>query len=238
LLLLALIIWVFFWWSRPAPTCFDEIKNGTELGVDCGGACTRVCSVEVDNLISIWTRVFEITPNNYTVVGLFDNPNLRFASPESEYIIDYRNSNGRTVATSSGLTFINPGRLITVFKANLISDQKITQAFVSFPDIHWERIAKQAPNLVIRRQKVELDKEPRLTVLVTNNEALPVSDIKIVAVISDQNNNAFTASATSIERLVGGETKTVYFTWPSELTKQPVFFDFYAEANAFLTPDI
>ena len=59
-----------------APTCSDGVQNGDEEGVDCGGACDRVCSFQAVDPIVLWERFFEVGPGVYNTVALIENPNV------------------------------------------------------------------------------------------------------------------------------------------------------------------
>src|SRR3989344_4017448 len=64
----------FFFYK--APTCFDSKWNGSETGVDCGGACQLLCTAESISLIVKGDpRILEVAPDIYEVVVLIDNPN-------------------------------------------------------------------------------------------------------------------------------------------------------------------
>ncbi|MEX0910206.1 MAG: hypothetical protein WDZ73_00400 [Candidatus Paceibacterota bacterium] len=228
---------LWYWYSRPEPTCFDGKKNGSELDVDCGGGCARVCSLEVSPVVNLWTRVFEITPNNYTAVSLFNNPNTGLGSPRAEYLVDYRDTTGRTIATTTGFTFINPGQVIPIFLPNFMSSSTpLEKVFVNFIDINWQRIGRPAPDINVVRTNFEKTPIPRITVRVTNNEVFDLQNVRVVAVLSDEDNNGFTSSATIINNIKSKDTVNAYFTWPVPFPIEPTFFDFYVESNVFDLP--
>ena len=230
------IIGLWYWYSRPEPTCFDGKKNGRELDVDCGGGCARVCPLEVLPVVNLWSRVFEITPNNYTTVSMFNNPNTSLASPQAQYLADYRDDAGKTIATTTGTVFINPGQVVPIFLPNLTFGGALNKVFVTFTDINWQRVGRPAPNISVTRTNFETTPIPRITIAVTNNEVFDIQDVRVVAVLSDAENNAFTASATIIDNIKSKATVNAYFTWPVPFTTEPTFFNFYAQSNVFDLP--
>lgn len=226
-----------YWYKKPGPNCFDNKKNGSELAVDCGGGCARVCSAEVKPLVNLWNQVFEIIPNTYSVVGMFTNSNTNLGSPSARYIVDYRDSSGRTIATTTGVTFINPGQPVPIFTSNFYSQNaKAAQVFVSFTDIYWQRVDWAVPRVSLRRTNLELLPTPRVTIEVTNNESFDLENVKVVVVVSDADNNAFTSSATVIDKIKANDKAEAYFTWPLPFTTEAAFFDFYTQTNVFNIP--
>jgi len=231
------IFGLWYWLNKPTPTCFDNIKNGTEIGVDCGGGCLRVCTEEVRDIRNIWARVFEITPGVYSVVGLFENPNLGFASTEAKYTISYVSRKGEVLGTEEGITFINPAQTFPIFASNFQAEAgEINQVFITFTDINWQRYAKEQALVSLVRQNLTLDPTPRLEASVTNNSAYDLRDFQVVAVLSDASGNAFTTSATLVDSLSSGQSKNIFFTWRLPFEKEVAIIDLYPRVSTFDTP--
>lgn len=73
LLVLATLVYALFLYD--SPTCFDGDMNGAERGVDCGGACERICAMDVTAPRVLWAQSFEITSGLYNAVGYVENRN-------------------------------------------------------------------------------------------------------------------------------------------------------------------
>ena len=73
LLSVAFIAYRLFF-SQPA-TCFDNKQNGAESGIDCGGACERICLAEQRELMVHWARPSRVTDNVYNAVAYIENRN-------------------------------------------------------------------------------------------------------------------------------------------------------------------
>ena len=82
LLILLRILYPIF---TKEPTCSDGVKNGTEIGVDCGGSCKKFCSIEVNNLVLLWTRSFRSSPTTFTAVAYIENQNLNAEAVQVPY---------------------------------------------------------------------------------------------------------------------------------------------------------
>src|SRR5690606_16752742 len=82
---LAIGAWIYFAYFYQAPTCFDNAQNGVEAGVDCGGACVRICAFSVEQPTVQWSRAFRVTPGMYNAVGYVENTNREAASPQVNY---------------------------------------------------------------------------------------------------------------------------------------------------------
>src|SRR3989344_6223684 len=74
------------------PTCFDEIQNGIEEGVDCGLlACGIVCEPEIMPLNILFQKLIEVRPGDYDFVAQGNNPNSLFGASRVGYQLNFGN---------------------------------------------------------------------------------------------------------------------------------------------------
>ncbi len=76
----------YFIWVKPAPTCFDAIKNQNEENVDCGGVCSRICPNHIRPLVVVGeVKLFTgpLTPTG--LVARIQNPNEGYALTRLPY---------------------------------------------------------------------------------------------------------------------------------------------------------
>jgi len=76
ILVFSYFIYINFY--RVVPTCFDNIKNGDEEGIDCGGACTEVCSFKATDVNVFWARTFPVAGGVSNMAALIENPNFDY----------------------------------------------------------------------------------------------------------------------------------------------------------------
>ncbi|OHA59069.1 MAG: hypothetical protein A2571_03480 [Candidatus Vogelbacteria bacterium RIFOXYD1_FULL_44_32] len=239
-LFFALVGGVFYYFKKPNPSCFDNKKNQTELGVDCGGTCAKVCQTETVALAVLWTRVFEITPGNYSALAYVENANRQFGLPNFTYEFILTDAEGGEITRATGQTFANPKERFMVFSANISAPAgKVARAFVEFPaSLVWQRLTKSELKLEVKRKDWQMAPTPNLTAEVLNGEVRDLRQIPVYVVLSDKNGNAISASATFIDEIKGLTATNIYFTWPLPLVENPTFFDFYAHPNLFELSDL
>ena len=240
LVFFAVIFSLIYFYTRPAPTCFDGVQNGAEQGVDCGGTCVKICSDQAIPLITLWTRPFEISPGVYSAVAYVENPNRNLGVPYLAYKIDLADETGRVVASGTGYTFVNPSERLPIFIGNIrATTGSVKSAYIEFTEpIEWKKLSREVPKLSIRQTGLELLPTPRLTAEVTNGSIYDINNLPVVVVISDQNGNSFTGSATLVDRLPAGGQAQISFTWPLSFSSEPVLFDLYPRASVFDLPQI
>lgn len=209
----------FYIFIYEAPTCFDRIRNGNELGVDCGGSCRLLCSAEIGKPVSRWDpRVFKVSPGVYSAVAYLENPNVTGESLLAPYVFRLYDKQNILVAERSGTTFIPKGKTFAIFEGNIVTGERIpTRATFDFTrDLVWERNLLPEPELIVTNKALSKEETaPRVDATVKNNGLDRVINIELVAIISDATGNAIGASRTFIENLEKGESKQVVFTWPN-----------------------
>jgi len=231
----ALIGLVLFLIYRPRPSCFDGVQNQAEAGVDCGGPCAIACAPAVIPLKIYWTRPLLVAPGWYDIATQVENTNLALGVRQAGYTIYLYDNENNLLIKRTGSTFINPGEKFVIFENRLITNgREAKQAFLEFDkDLVWEK-AQTVPKIItVERENFVETPRPQLKIRVTNQTLDILSDVKLTAVLSDADNNAFAASATLIDRLGPNESRLVFLTWPSSFTSPPSSFDFYWRLNSF-----
>ena len=112
-MLLFALVYVQFLYS--APTCFDESQNGEERGVDCGGACTRICAFEVSEPNVKWARSFRVNDGQYNAVAYVENQNRIAATPELSYTFELYDADG-LITQRKGTTILPPDSVYPIFE--------------------------------------------------------------------------------------------------------------------------
>jgi hypothetical protein len=225
-------VYVFY---KPAPSCFDGKQNGNELGIDCGGSCARVCPLEVVPLQVLWSRLFTISPGvngqggNYDVAALLKNPNLHHGTGTFPYTFKIWDEAGVLLSTRKGSAWLNPGEQLVVFEPRVAVgtraparvDFEISAAPV------WQKITGELPILTIGKKNFTNLPTPRLDSSIKNDSLQSLGGFDVVAVLSDENENAVAVSSTYVESLASGATAPPVFTWPAPIATPVTFIDLY-----------
>lgn len=222
----------FYFFVYQKPTCSDGRKNGSELGVDCGGSCRLLCRQDVSEPVSRWDpRLFKVSEGSYSVLAYFENPNVTGEVLSAPYRFQLYDADGILVTERRNQTFIPKASTFAVFEGNIQTGKRIpTRATFEFTDkLVWTRNLEVGPDIQITNKAlIKDDSSPRVDATVSNRSLGDVPNIELVAIVYDGSGNAIGSSRTFLEDLGKGESKNVVFTWPypfetkSDICETPV----------------
>ncbi|MDD5318867.1 MAG: hypothetical protein PHF79_03600 [Candidatus Pacebacteria bacterium] len=215
---------VYYIFIKKTPTCYDNILNQNETGIDCGGVCNKVCPNDIKNVPSaVWSRAFKVTDGVYNLVAYIQNPNINYVSEPISYSFKVYDVNNVLIATREGQTSIPPNKSFPIFEAAVNVGQRVpAQVFFEFGDGSpstfnglWHRFTDQPVQFEVN-DTVLLDAStsPRLSSSIRNDSIQDFSNIEVVAVIYDMDGNAMAASQTIVDSLARNSSQPVIFTWP------------------------
>ena len=212
-----------------APTCFDGKMNGDEAGIDCGGSCQLLCSAEsLPLLIDGDPRVLPLSPTTYQVVALVENSNNDAEIYRGGYTLKlYDGVSNIPVRVIEGSTYIPKGSRFAIFEGPFSVGEGTLprKATLEWKEdtIVWKKNSKMVSKLnVTDKVFSRLDTTPRLEAKVFNPNLESVSNVDLVALISDANGNIFAASKTFVDILGPGEEAKIVFTWPRPFGEEPI----------------
>lgn len=222
-IIFSLLIAGFYIHFHTPPSCQNNKKDTTELGVDCGGSCTAVCALETRPLSVVWAKAFPLGDNRYDLAALVDNPNPLFGVPSLAYTFEVRNAKNEVIFTRTGNTFANPNERFLAFESNVNLPEIPRQVFISFSPVSFVRFTETpAPLLVSRRnENLQLSPVPKFSLLLTNQEPTALTNLEVRTVISNTEDNAVAVSSTEVERIERDASRDVFFTWPSAFSEKP-----------------
>jgi Mg-chelatase subunit ChlD len=209
------------WYEKP--TCFDNKQNGGEQGVDCGGACIRLCRAYVTAPVVVWQQSFEVSPGMYSAVAYIQNPNSNAQAMNVPYIFTFRDSANAIIGERKGVAYVPPGKNFAVFESNVHLPEGISgirTAFAFTGDFDWMS-APASPKIEIQKQHVEgLSATPIISAEVVNPTRDDLGRINIVAIVYDTEGNAVAASRTYVDSLKKQSRAPIDFTWPRPFSGQ------------------
>ena len=216
IVLIAVVVPTFLFFYK-APTCFDNILNGKEQGVDCGGACSRLCASAFLAPSVAWTRFEEITPGFYNVAAYIINPNATGEARKVPYRMMLYDSRGILIVEQKGEAYIPPQRSTLVFARAVDTGKRIPTRvffeFVGFPD--WRSQSDPLASLVISDKKYfEDETSSSLTVVLQNPGVAPYGPISVYAVLYGADDNAIGFSKTIVDGIAPKGSVIAPFTWP------------------------
>ncbi|OGC88960.1 hypothetical protein A2419_01205 [Candidatus Adlerbacteria bacterium RIFOXYC1_FULL_48_26] len=242
----ALLCWAYFSFIYHAPTCFDGFKNGSEIGVDCGGSCALLCKNQTREPSVAWARSFltvsaasttsvagEKTNNIYTAAAYIQNTNLTAGARKAAYSFQLFDAKNQLIIERNGVTDLPPLPVIPVIETNIPTGTRVIArtlfAFSALPT--WTSVAPDSlPAIDVSRQVLAADGS-RLTLTLENNTVKDISNIIVGGVLFDGDGVALAASKSLITSLPRKSSQNVTLTWPlgvpgvvrAEITVLPSF---------------
>jgi hypothetical protein len=218
IVIVAILAGLFYWRALYiAPTCSDGRKNGDETGVDCGGSCKNLCTSDTLNPVVLWSKIFNISGDVYTLVAYVENPNLGSKNLGAKYQFSVYDSQGKIVTVKEGVTTIPRGKKFSVFETGLIlkgAKPKSTDfKFISFGP--WEKDNSVDPEVSIKYSGLlSTSTVPRVTGTISNNSLQNIPGLELSVFVLDSNENVIAASNTFVDNLIKRTSQDFVFTWP------------------------
>ena len=204
-----------------APTCFDGVKNGDELGVDCGGSCERLCQSAFAPPIVDWTRFQLVSPGKYNIATYIENTNIGGEAIDAPYSIAIYDGKGVLVTEQKGTVTLPPHRNTLAFMPYVdtgkIVPVRAVFEFVS-PGPQWHKSSDALQSLLIVKKDYSEDAVgSSLSVTLANSSVNAIGRISVYVVLYDKDGNAIGFSKTEVDGIAGKGTAIAPFTWPMNL---------------------
>ena len=211
-----LSIGVFAWLKITAPTCSDGRQNQKEEGVDCGGPCAKECVVNVKDLYVLWAKPLKVKDGAYDAVAMVENNNLNFSAPVARYQFKFYDDKNILVATRDGQTFITPGPKFAVFEPGIDTKFRIpVRAVLEFEkDLKWQKYKDLPLSVVVASKDYTDSPRPFLKAVLSNRSAESAVGVYAVGLVYDKEGNAIASGATNLNKIDGGKSEEIFFTWP------------------------
>jgi hypothetical protein len=119
------------------PSCFDNIQNQNEEGIDCGPICEISCEEKyLEDLSYSNLNIFRLDD----LVSLYfdlENPNPNFGLRSFNYKIDLYGFANKLIKSIEGESFILPGETKKIVEISKVLG-KVENARISFSNIDWK----------------------------------------------------------------------------------------------------
>lgn len=218
-----IIFGVYSVWFKPAPSCFNGVKDTNEQGIDCGGVCSKVCSpsslggIQVSGL----TQVFHPTPSTVSVMVRVQNPNSDLSARKFFYKFTFRDAQGNAIAGDeiNGDSFIYGSEIkyIAEFNSYFADAAQIDSAnFSMVGDPEWiSGTIFTKPKLILQNltTSVSGDKTQAKGTLV-NNDTITVAHTVVLAVFYSKLGQSVGISKTEVDNIEPGQQQTFSIDHP------------------------
>ena len=220
---LVLLIWgghALF--TRPAASsCFDGIQNQGELGVDCGGPCSKICTPSAQPIVLVpgtSVMAFASTPGHETFLAKIANSNVGFAAQSFSYAFNVYDASGTLLQSYPGQSFLFSQQVKYLLLANEAVPSGAVRSDVTITNVNWVTGASFGvmPQFVVQNISTHVGST---TVIATgqlvNNDTATFNNIFIVAVFKDANGNPLGASQTILDSIAPDQTQSFSVSYPA-----------------------
>lgn len=217
-----LFIWIIYfnYFYEPA-NCFDQLQNGSETGIDCGGDCIRICAFEVTPPKVLWAQSFKVTGSQYNALAYIENSNQLAATKKIGYtFILYEK--GEVIVKRNGSTVLPPDSEYPVFEGRINTNGRVpdkTELILHDAEV-WQPASTGREQFHLKdRSLLDADSRPRLEATIENTELTEAKEVEVVATIFDAKGNVLTTSRTFIDNFAPRSQEKITFTWPEPIAK-------------------
>lgn len=232
LLILVIIVgWAYFAFLKPAPSCYDKIKNQDETEVDCGGVCSGICSPIHAKPIQSIGQILTLYPDgdSMSILAQINNPNLNYMANNFTYTFSLYAGGDQPVRTFQGTSFIYPGETKYILVPNV---PRVDFSRIDFTagDMDWVPSGdiRGAPNLTVVGAEMNV-KEGKLVIegTMANKDIVIVGNVTVFATFGGALGQTAGASQTEVTDLSPGETRAFSIVHPNieniDLTATKIF---------------
>src|SRR3989344_224381 len=226
------------------PSCFDNIQNQGETGVDCGASCVS-CQGKPESLQMDPAILIPSENNRFDIAFKITNPNTNFGASAIDYLIEIFAPDGTKLASRLGSSFILPTGLNTgnasekwVIEHGLKGELG-AKVQVGLKNITWEAIKDNfvAPRLVIlARVYTVLVNSPEFAEakgVLRNDSPYNFDLIEIQVLLFGENDKLLAVRRTEARTVRAGEKREFRVSWRTSIDK--VFkVEMGAYTNVFL----
>jgi hypothetical protein len=200
------------------PTCFDNLLNGKEQGVDCGGACTRLCASAFMPPQVAWTRFEKVAPELYNIAAYIVNPNADAEAQNAPYHIVLFDNKGVLITEFNGTLTLPPHRNTLAFRGALPIGKRIPSRalfeFTGVPD--WVKKPDILTQISVENKEYNEGAEgASLMITLKNNDVRPIGRMTVYVVLYDAAGNTLGFSKTILDEIPANTSVVAPFTWPA-----------------------
>ena len=206
------------------PTCTDGKQNQDERGIDCGGSCTRVCTLDAQEANVKFVRTISQVGRT-DVIAYIENRNQEAAAQDVPYVVEVYDATRSLVGKKEGVVDLAPGATTPLFVTNIpTGSREALQAFVLIdPEkVLWEKRETKNPLPVVRSAEIREGQFPRIVATLENQTARPIRSNAVVVTVFNRENTAIAASRTVVGEIPAGQSAEAIFTWPAPFAEEAV----------------
>lgn len=235
LILFSGIIWgIYAWFLKPAPSCFDNIQNQGEQGIDCGGPCAKVCIPSTLKPIeaSGQPQIFHPTASGINVLAKIQNPNPGYAAGNFMYAFTFHDDHDNVIQKISGESFVYAAEIkyLAEFNLSFPGFDRVRRAELTVENPAWvSSDAFKLPQAIVQSSQASKSDTGTLQVngRFINNDSVVLPSVTVMAIFYSQFGQPAGVSKNEVENVAPGESRTFSIIHPAipnvDLSRTAVF---------------
>ncbi len=226
--------WIYFFYLKPAPTCFDHIQNQGEEGVDCGGPCAKVCTPATLQPITVLGAVmtFTTSPGRVTFLAGIANTNTDFTARNFDYRFDLSDASGTVVQSIAGQSFIYAGEEEYLVAPNEAVTSSVSNVALVIRNPVWAKSSDTgtAPQFDLENVQTGTISSDMIGTsgTLTNNDASAFDTVTVIALFKDASGAIIGASQTELDNVAPNGTYDFSVTYPADPNIDPAATEVHA----------
>ncbi len=209
-----------------APSCTDKKQDQGETGIDCGGPCSYLCSVdEIAPRVS-FVRAVSPQAGRTDVIAYVFNANSNAGVQAAKYTVELYDVSNHVIASKTGVVELPPSTNVPIYIPDFyFGPKQVAEAFLTFDQssLLWMRGSGRPIQLSQSdlQYPTALVPTPKITATLTNPTAYPLYNQTEVVTVFGADNNAIAASQTVIPLISAQGSAPVVFTWNQAFSAIP-----------------
>ena len=217
--------WFYGAFLRPAASCFNNVQDAGEEGIDCGGVCSRVClPPDLRPVSPVGQALFfplvsaTGTAPSVSVFARIQNPNQTIAAKSVEYTLNFYDAGGSVVKSLTGSTSIYAGeeRYVPIAKLDLPQGPLPQRGELTLGSVDWiKAIDFPKPQVDLQNASTSVN-GAGVTVsgTLTSSDALTLPTAHILAIFYSPLGQAVGISTTERYDILSGEVRSFTIAHP------------------------
>lgn len=232
---------VYFIFLKPEKqsTCFNNIKDAGEEGVDCGGVCEKTCITELEPLKISDQKLIKIENFDYDYFVKIKNPNFDYGADEVVYDAKFFNNNNQVVIQKIGSLFLMPGQERFEVISPIRVKQQIASSSFEIKSVNWKKLKSFIPQslFLVKQQEFVLlppnEGFAKVKATILNNSNFDFDKVDIFVVLYDKDDNILAVNRTNIRTFLSKTNRFFEVKWAKPFLGQVKRIEIQANTNVF-----
>lgn len=208
------------------PSCTDGTQNQGEAGVDCGGPCAFLCTVQVQAPTVLFTKAIPNGVGRTDIIASIENINATAAAKNVPYTVTLYGAKQVFVQEVKGTIDLPPSSTVPVFIPGISTgSQSVVRAFLTIDTAapQWTTMTKD-PRILPVISNTTLggsESAPRIDAVLSNASVTTMMNVLAIVLVHDEQGAVIAASQTIVPSIPAQGRAGATFTWNRAFSAKP-----------------